>query len=125
MRRAAEEFGVPKSTLYDQLSGKVKPGSSSGPQRYLNEEEEEELSNFLIGCASIGYARSRRQVISLVEDVVRMKGLASKVSFGWWESWRKRHPNISLQTAEPLAHVRSVCSKPEILHNYYDILEEI
>ena len=49
-RRAALEFDVPKSTLHDRLSGKVAAGGQSGPQKYLTEEEEEELEGFLVGC---------------------------------------------------------------------------
>ena len=60
VRRAAEEFNIPKSTLHDHLSGKVVAFGQSGPPRYLTDEEEEELEEFLSGCASIGFARSRQ-----------------------------------------------------------------
>ena len=52
VRRAAEEYGVPRSTLGDRVSGRVCHGAVSGPPRYLSEEEEEELVRFLLGCAS-------------------------------------------------------------------------
>ena len=54
IRRAAEEFGVPKSTLYDRVSGHVAFEARSGPPRYLNDQEEKQLVNFLIGCAKVG-----------------------------------------------------------------------
>ena len=41
---------------------------------YLTDEEEEELEDFLIGCASVGYARSRYQVMQLVGEVVLPQG---------------------------------------------------
>lgn len=40
LRRAAEEYDIPKSTIQDHVSGKVLPGSKSG-QRYLDDQEEE------------------------------------------------------------------------------------
>ena len=40
IRRAAETYAAPKSTLADRVSGHVKPGSHSGPERYLTDEEE-------------------------------------------------------------------------------------
>ena len=81
------EFDVPKSTLHDRLSGKVTVRGQSRPQKYLTDEEEEELENFLTGCASVGFAKSRQQVIELVQEVVHQKGLNVRVSHGWWESF--------------------------------------
>lgn len=42
VRRAAEEYGVPRATLGDRVSGRVKPGAVSGPSKYLSTDEEEE-----------------------------------------------------------------------------------
>ena len=67
IRRAAEEYDVPRSTLGDRISGHVVPGSTSGPPKYLSAQEEEELVQFLIDCASIGYPRGRLEVIAMVQ----------------------------------------------------------
>lgn len=73
IRRAAMEFEIPKSTIHDRISGRVPFGSRSGPERYLTDQEECELVNFnfLTGCASVGYAKSRHQVLALVEQVMQ------------------------------------------------------
>lgn len=39
VRRAAEEYEVPHSTLHDRVSGRIKLGATSGPPRYLTDEE--------------------------------------------------------------------------------------
>lgn len=46
----AEEYhyGVPESTLQDRVSGHVLPGTKSGKKRYLGDDEEKELVNFLM-----------------------------------------------------------------------------
>ena len=44
IRRAAESFGVPKSTLSDSIKGKVSFGARSGPSTYLSDSEE--IDNF-------------------------------------------------------------------------------
>ena len=64
--QAAAEHNVPKSTLGDQVSGRVKQGAVSGPPKYLSTADEEELVRFLLGCVAIGYASSRKEVIALV-----------------------------------------------------------
>jgi transposase len=46
IRQASEEYSVPRSTLHDRITGKVKPGSKSGPKSYLSSLEEQELVSF-------------------------------------------------------------------------------
>ena len=123
IREASEIYQVPKSTLHDRISGKVIHGSCSGPERYLTDAEENSLVKFLYKCSSIGFARSKKQVMALVNEIVQKKGKVKIVSSGWWESFRKRHPDLVLRTAEPLSYVRAVCTSDDILDAYYDMLE--
>lgn len=123
LRRAAEEFNVPRTTLHDRLSGRVQFGASSGPPKYLSDEEEEELALFLKNCSKIGFARNRLQVIGLVQQIVARKGIKAKVTHGWWESFRRRHKELTLRTAERLSYIRMVSSSPTILDAYFDMLE--
>lgn len=41
--RSAAKYGVPKTTLRDQIVGKVQHGTNPGPKPYLTEEGEKEL----------------------------------------------------------------------------------
>ena len=41
INKAADEFGIPRSTLKDRLSGKVVDGTRSGPSPYLSSTEED------------------------------------------------------------------------------------
>ena len=118
-----QKFSVSKSTLHDRISGKVIHGTCSGPERYLTDTEENSLVKFLHKCCSIGFARSKKQVMALVNETVQKKGKARAVSSGWWESFRKRHPDLVLRTAEPLSYVRAVCTSDEILDTYFDMLK--
>ena len=124
LRQASEIFGVAKSTLHDLLSGKVLFGSHSGPPRLLTQNEEEALVTFLVHCASVGYPRSRKDVLVIVQGVLDKKGYSGIVSHGWWESFRKQHPNITIRKAEALSNPRYVCVTPEVINNYFDLLEE-
>ena len=54
IRRAAEIYGVPRTTLQDRISRKVSLDSRSGSGRLLTDEEESRLADFLVGCATIG-----------------------------------------------------------------------
>jgi transposase len=108
VREAATQFGVPKSTMYGRISGRVQPGAAPGAPHYLDNEEEEEVVRWLEGCASIGCAKNVREVRSIVGAIVAAKNNLENVvvSHGWWDRFRARH--LTLRTGESLAHHRAV-----------------
>ena len=123
IRRAAEEYDIPKSTLFDYTSGRVDFGAKSGAKRYLTETEEEELVSFLNGMSSIGYSRTMKQVVQLVQTVVTKKGLNVTVMSSWWQSFKSRHPEIVLRSPETLSHAQLAGSSFTVLESYFNLLE--
>ena len=85
IRKAACVYGVPKSTLGDRISGKVLPGTKSGPPSYITEKEE--LVTFMTRSSAIGYGRTRKEVIAIVEWLLCSRGIHKYVTNGWWESF--------------------------------------
>ena len=124
VRRAALQFNVPKSTLGDRVSGRVQAGTVSGPAKYLTDTEEENLATFLSRCGVIGYARSKAEVLSLVQRILESRGKHVSVSHGWWASFQRRHPELVLRNPAPLSQARSKATDPEMLGRYFDLLEE-
>ena len=114
-RQAAICYDIPKSTLSDRVSGRVTFGSHSGPKRYLSDEEETHLVYFLGRVASLGYAKTKKEVLAVVEEMVAAKGKEVHVSNGWWESFHKRHPILSLRSAEKVSYARLVATDPQII----------
>ena len=86
----------------------------SGLPRYLTNDEENELVKFICMCAKIGYAKSWLGIFACVQQVLKMKGIVGKVTNGWWEGFRRRHPKLTLRSPEPLAHVRLLSSNNTI-----------
>jgi hypothetical protein len=86
-------------------------------------DTEDELVRFIEGCNTIGYSRTK-QIMELVQLVMSDKGRNVKVTEGWWSSFRRRHPQLVLRTAEPVSRIRHVGTTPEILNNYFDLLED-
>ena len=118
VRKAAMEYGVPKSTLGDRASGRVTHGVVSGPPKYLSDDEEEELVRFILGCASVGYPKTRKEILGLVQTQV-----AKPISHGWWDSFCKRHPNLTFRTPAPLSIARATAVDESAMERYFDLLE--
>ena len=105
VRQASLRFNVPKSTLGDRVCGRVLPGTVSGLPKYLSAEEENELVRFLIQCFTIGYPKTRQNVVCLVQSILESRGtyIATDVTGGWWESFCRRHPDLALRAPAPLS----------------------
>ena len=71
VNRAADQYGIPRSTLKDRVS--AKHSAKSGPQPYLSYEEEEELVAYLVKCAEIGYPKTKDEVIGIVRQALHKK----------------------------------------------------
>ena len=75
IRRAAESYSVPRATLQDRIIGRTQFGKKSGPPKYLDDTEEDELVLYLHGCASVGYAKSKQEFLQSFERLSRQRGL--------------------------------------------------
>lgn len=127
IRRAAEMHGIPKSTLYDHISGSVDSvDSRPGPKQYLTKTEEDELAAFLVKCSEMGYPHTRQQILALVQQILNSKNIVAAVTIthGWWNRFRQRHPFITLRSAVPLSYVRAMAQDKGSIEKYFDYLEE-
>ena len=71
INRAAMEHGIPRTTLKDRVSGRVGHGDNPGSDPYLSKEEERELAVFLKKSASMGYGKTRKQVMAIAETYIK------------------------------------------------------
>jgi len=123
IRRAAILYGIPNSSLHDHYTGKVALYSKPGPSPYLNREEEDILTKFLIKCARIGYPKTKQQVLAIVQQIVAKRRPEVIVTNGWWERFVQRHPEVSLRTSVPLSFVRAMAEDEGCLSEYFKLLE--
>ena len=65
---AAKKYSIPKSTVHDHSSMKVKQVSRPGPSTVLTEERE--LVGWVITMAEVGYGQCRQQVCSIVKRIL-------------------------------------------------------
>ena len=85
--------------------------------------DEEELVRFLLGCAAIGYARSRKEVIALMQRIMEGSGILRLVTNGWWESFCRHHPNDA-EVCSFFSRARAAASDPDALQRYFDLLQQ-
>ena len=119
-----EDYGVPRSTLHEKVTGKVALQVKSGSKNYLTDEEETSLVEFLVGCAKIGSAKSRKDVLAIAQQNVSTRKPGVEITKEWWDIFRRRHPEISLRQTEPLSYARAAANNPNVIENYFELLAE-
>ena len=124
VNRAALEFGVPRTTLKDRISGRVVHGSKSGPKPYLTYEQEKEMVDFLITCSKMGYGKTRNEVLKIVEAAMQKKGREGKVSQGWWIRFCERWPSLRLRKGDSFPVARDKVTNWNVFENYFKLLKE-
>ena len=120
-------YKIPKTTLYDRISGKVLHGSKPGPKPYFSPTEEREMANFLIDVAKAGYGKTRKEVQQIAGMAAHDKGRIAncQVSRGWFKRFLQRQPQLSYCRGDhPTANVRMDCLNRDAMTQYFDLLIE-
>ena len=134
IKRAALEHIVPRTTLQGRITGNVEHGNKPGGKPYLNKAEETELANFLQVVSEIGYGKTRKQVMGIVESAVRDKEKLTKqkilrkqkISDGWFRRFIERQPQLCMRKGDSTAIARmDAMKKQEELDNYFISLKSI
>ena len=127
-REAAQTYGIPKSTLHDHYSGKVK-GCKTGPSPYLTEAEEQQLADWAIEMGKIGYGCTREQISLMVQKPLDKDGrqnpfLNNRPGKDWWYAFLRRHPELAMRSPEPLQLARASACSEEILSRWYTAFKQ-
>ncbi len=68
--------------------------------------------------------------VNMDDDLVRRAGKANRFpesgpGRNWFTRFRKRHPELRLRKMDNLERSRAECLSPEVVKNYFDLLEKI
>ena len=104
---AARGYGIPKTILFDSVSGRVIDGVKPGPRPYLSPTEEGTLGQFLKHCAKLGSGKTRKDVLAIAESTAIDKGLFKSycITEGWWQRFLEHQSDLSLRQGDSTTHV--------------------
>lgn len=129
VRQAAKEFGVPKSSLGDRVSGRVTPGSRSGPAQLITSADEEQLVEFSLYMSKHGFPLTKHQLVSFASSIYKRQHRRvafSKLGQTWWLNFRKRQEkNITIQPADSVVRGRTVCVRKEAVDQFFHLLSTV
>ena len=121
IRRVAEEYGVPKSTLSNHLKGKYTQCAKS-VRRLLSDKEDVGLAAFLIGCGTVGYAKPRKEVLTIVQQILFSQGSNQQVTKAGGSLLRQGNQNLHCNS-EALSYACAAANDPTTIAQYFHLLE--
>lgn len=129
---AARQYGIPKKTLLRYLTK-----SSNSPSlpclgsfsKVFTDEQEQQLVNHIIEMSECYYGLTERDVRSLAFELAEMNEIPHPFSqseklagYDWLKCFLKRHPNISLRSAENTSLARAAGFNRPTMRKYFDLL---
>jgi transposase len=129
LRKAAEKYKIPKSTINDRVKEKVPMDAKSGRKPYLPAEIENDIIKKATSSAAKGFGISKRQLLLKVGTLCKKTSVASFKNGipgkDWWYSFVKRHPEVSLRKPEKLETNRACMLNKVVVDKYFKDLSEI
>ena len=79
---------------------------------------------YLVEMADVGYGLMRKTVIELAFIIIQKSERKNpfrggKAGHPWFEGFRRRHPQISLQAAQPLSYCRAISSNQATVDDFF------
>lgn len=126
-KQAAKQFQVPRATLQFRIKNpNHKP--LPGPSPVLNEEEENQIKNWLTVSHKKGFPKRKEDVLKSVSEFVKKSGRPNPFKDNipgekWFKLFLKRHPDISIRTPEAVTSASAAVSENDIKGWFKDIEE--
>lgn len=126
---ASKHYNIPRPTIYAHCKGsRGLKSNTMGRTTILSPDIEKRLSDSLKTMEKYGYGLSRREVLNLVGDYLKVNKIKNSFKNGipgedWWLGFAKRH-NLSIKKPQIVEYSRKRACDPFIIYNYFDTLKK-
>lgn len=125
---AAKQYGVPRITLYNKISGISPQVCTMGPGTYLTQNEENVLEKWILDMADKHTPVTKEELIDSVQKIIIDKKVetlfvASRPGKKWYSLFLKRHPSVTSRTAHNLTTNRDNVPEEDI-HGWFKEVDQ-
>jgi hypothetical protein len=127
IRRAAEVYNVPRSTLQDRLSGHLFQPELRNHMHRLNETQESALVQWIISRDTRGVAPRPSHVRQMADIILQEESPTPPQPIGknWVTEFIKRHDSIKSRFARWYNYQRALCENPKVINQWFEELKAI
>ena len=129
VRRAAQQYSVPETTLRQRVLGRVDPErDASGRFPVFLQEEESQLVEHLKAMASVGYGYTRAEVVRMASEyavALKKRDEDNPFSLKWFHKFMGRWPTLEVKKPRSLSVARAKATSKETVSKYFSDLDKI
>lgn len=122
-RKAAEEMGVPTTTLRMRCKNQSSRKEAFAPYQRISPAQEEALASWIRVQASLGFPITHQQIRFLAQQLSDIRGNKTRVGKRWVEGFLKRNNCVATQRAKRVDSSRINGANKEIIADFYAKLE--
>lgn len=123
---ANRQYGIPKGTLFNKLTGKVPSTREMGPPTILTMDEEQTLEKWILAKAKLGFPMHPDEVKDTVQRVLKAVNRATpftdfRPGNKWLKLFIRRHPTITKRNTEIISKARAAVTQESIRYWFSDL----
>lgn len=120
IRSISQEFGIPRSTLHDHLSGTQNHTTAAEPQQTLSRVQEDHLTRWVLTQVALGVPPTHGQIREFASRVLQAQGATrTTVGKGWMTRFLRRNPVLRTQRARKIDSVRINGATDSIIRSWW------
>jgi hypothetical protein len=104
--RAAQQYGVPKSTLSDRMKDQGAQAQQLQPNQRVSIKDEDRIKQWVLCQKSLGSGLSHNQVRKGVESLLQQRGDNEPLGANWVKKFIDRHPELKTKKGKIQESVR-------------------
>lgn len=105
-RKAAQRWGIPKTTLHDRLNSTVNKYDAQEHTQRLSRQLETHLVQWILAQEALGLAPLHQQVREFASRVIKAGGDDVPLGKAWMEGFLRRNPEVRTVRGKPLDSCR-------------------
>lgn len=125
IRKAANLFNAPYSTLQARISGRRPAQEVQQAQQRLSIHEEAAIEKCVITMTSWGWPMTIKYLESLARNLLIAKGDYQPLGQNWYKNFLARHPGLKTKWSRSLDQSRKDATDHNILQEWFKLYNEV
>ena len=122
VRKAAEFYSVPRSTLQDRFNGKPTRQEGHSYRQVLSPLQEEMLAKWCLDLECLAQAPNHAQIREMASLILRTNGLTQTLGKNWVPNFLRRNPRVKTKLGRAIDRKRTQGLERDAINTWFEDL---
>ncbi|CCF44234.1 transposase, partial [Colletotrichum higginsianum] len=119
VRKAAQQYGVPRSTLQHRLQGTQARAAAFSDLQRFTVSQEAKLAEWVRIQHALGLPPTHQQVKHFAERILHAIGDTQPIGRGWVQAFIRRNPSVKVKRSCPIDSRRVNGASTEVIRDWF------